>query len=312
MKRAKNGVERVTVDADPGPDTMPVEPVIPHSRTIGFVYPLYAPQITGLEMKFIANAANVVNQAGEAFLLLTHPERRPENLQRFVQTGLLDGVILMQVRLHDPRVELLQQMRVPFVLVGRCIDNTGLAYVDVDVDAAMAQALDYLTAQGHRAVAYLHQNDPEFGFAARMLAAYTEGCKRHDLPVLNRTCGMSVEGGQSAMEAMLGLHPEITAVIAWMDRVAWGAHEAARASSRRVPDDISIISIEMTSMAGLTPHNLTYVDIHADEMAARAARLLLDLLDGRPVKSRQVLVTPGFVIGDTTAPPGRGRFANSL
>jgi len=38
------------------------------TRTIGFVFPLYSPQIAGLEMKFITGAANVINQADDAFM----------------------------------------------------------------------------------------------------------------------------------------------------------------------------------------------------------------------------------------------------
>jgi DNA-binding LacI/PurR family transcriptional regulator len=305
-----NGAERAEASLDEALQASApaaVEQTAPRSQTVGFVYPLYAPLITGLEMKFIANAANVINQANHAFLLLTHPERRPDNLQRFVQSGLLDGVILMQIRLHDPRVEVLQRSGVPFVLVGRCADNSGLAYVDADVDAAIAQCLDHLVGLGHRAIVLLHQNDPEFGFAARTLAAFTEGCQRHNLPILTRTCGMSVEAGQSAMEAMLGLHPEISAAIVWMDRAAWGAHEAAQVSGRRVPEDVSIVSIEMSLTAGFTPRSLTYVDIRAEEMASCAAHLLLDLLENHPLAERQMLVAPRFVLGDTTAPPWRIR-----
>ena len=45
------------------------------SRAIGFVYPLYAPQIAGYEMRLISAAANAVSQAGYAFVLLTQPDR---------------------------------------------------------------------------------------------------------------------------------------------------------------------------------------------------------------------------------------------
>ena len=281
------------------------------SRMIGFVYPLYTPQITGLEMKFITGAATVVNQASYAFMLLTHPDRRPDNLLHFVQSGLMDGVILMQVRLHDPRVEILTGAGLPFVLVGRCIDNTGLHYVDVDVDAAIDQAVDYLVGLGHRSLAYLHQNDPDFGFAARALAAYGAACERHGLPSLTRTCAVSVASGQSAMKALLTLHPEITGVIAWTDRAAWGAYHAAQELGRRVPEDLSIVGFDASDAPGLVARNLTSVEIDSEAMTARAAGMLIAMLEDKPIPEQQVLLPPKFVIGDTTAPPNSGAWRRS-
>ena len=138
------------------------------SRTVGFVYPLYGPEFGGLEMKFIAGAAAVINQANYAFVLLTPPDRRADNLTRFIQSGLLDGVILMQVQMHDPRVELLKRTGPPFVLIGRCQDNTGLTFIDLDIAQGIHECVEHLVALGHRNLAYLRLADTELGFAARV------------------------------------------------------------------------------------------------------------------------------------------------
>ncbi len=67
------------------------------SKNIGFVLPLVMPEITRLEMKFIAGASNVISQAEYAFILLAHTDRSPEKLVQFAQSGLVDGFILMEV-----------------------------------------------------------------------------------------------------------------------------------------------------------------------------------------------------------------------
>ena len=108
-----------------------------------------------------------MNQAGYAFVLLTQPDREGETLDPFFYSGLLDGVILFQVRRHDPRIEALKDAGLPFVLIGQTADNTGLAYVDIDIIAAMTWCVSHLAELGHRHIACLHQDDPEFGFGAR-------------------------------------------------------------------------------------------------------------------------------------------------
>ena len=117
------------------------------SRNIGFVLPLVADEMTGLELKFIAGASRTINQAEYSFILLAHPDRNPDNLLKFASSGLVDGFILMEVMLHDKRVEMLQKEGIPFVLIGRCEDNTGMSYVDVDIAQAMENSFQYLTSQ---------------------------------------------------------------------------------------------------------------------------------------------------------------------
>lgn len=273
------------------------------TRTIGFVFPLYATTIAGLEMQFITGAANVINQADFAFLLLTHPEHNPDHLQRFVQSGLVDGFILMQVRLTDPRVDLLRQADVPFVLVGRCADNTGLHYIDLDVDRAITDCVDYLAELGHRSIAYLHQDVPDFSFVQRARHSFDRACRARQLDGVAQPCQLSVESGKKACEAVLARHPDTTAVIVWNDSAAWGVVQAIEARGHTIPADLSLISFDYSTISKLVPFTPTAVDIRAEEMAGQAAQMLINLLEGNTLPQPQLLLSHQFIIGDSTAPP---------
>ena len=269
------------------------------SRAIGFVFPLYTPQISGYEMRFISAAANAVSQAGYAFVLLTQPDREGNTLDQFFYSGLLDGVILMQVRGHDPRVEALNEAGLPFVLIGRTANNAGLAYVDIDIVAAMTRCVSYLAGLGHRHIACLHQDDPEFGFGERTLVGYRTACATHGLSTVMRPCGLSTEGGQHAMETLLKEHPETTGVIVWNDLAAWGANQTAIAAGRRVPGDLSIICFDQSNISSLVPFHPTVVDVRPEEMSRRAAEMLLAILAGTS-EGEGILLEPGFTVGETS------------
>jgi DNA-binding LacI/PurR family transcriptional regulator len=269
------------------------------SRTIGFVYPLYAPQIAGYEMRFISAAANAVNRAGYAFVLLTQPDRTGGTLDPFFYSGLLDGVILLQVRRHDPRIDALKDAGLPFVLVGQTADNTGLAYVDIDILAAMAWCVSHLVELGHRHIACLHQDDPEFGFGARVLAGYRRACAEHGLLPVVRPCALSTEGGQQAAIALFQEHPETTGVIVWNDLAAWGVNQVAIAAGLRVPADLSIICFDQSNIANYLSFRPTVVDVRPEEMARRAAEMLLAVLAGES-DGEAILLSPGYAVGETT------------
>jgi DNA-binding LacI/PurR family transcriptional regulator len=268
------------------------------SWTIGFVYPLYESQIAALDIKFISTASQIINEAQYAFLLLTHLKDTADNLERFLQSGLVDGFILMQIRLQDPRVEMLRRAGTPFVMVGRCEDNSGLVYVDVDVERSMAQCVDYLAGQGHKALAYLHQYDPGFGLLERSLRGFAAACEQHDLTCQTLLCGDEAGGDEAAMNMLLDQHPEVTGAITWSGKAAWGAVQAVRARGLDVPEDISIACFRDPALDGLLPCETGMIDIRPEEMAARAARMLLALLDGETLAENQVLLQADFVTVD--------------
>jgi len=269
-----------------------------HSRNIGLVYPLYGPQIEGFEMRFISAAANQVTQAGYAFVLLTQVDRSGAALVPFFHSGLLDGVILMHLQRHDRRIAALKEIGLPFVLIGRPEDETGLAFVDIDIDAAMNQSLAHLVALGHRHIACLHHDDPEFSFG-RLLAGYQMSCAAQGIVALARPCGLSTESGQQTMLALLEEHPETTGVIVWNDLAAWGAIQAATTAGRNVPADLSIVCVDQSNISNLVPFHPTVVDVRPADISRCAAEMLLAVLAGESQGSG-ILVSPGFTIGETT------------
>ena len=266
------------------------------SRNIGFVLPLVAPEITGLELKFIAGASRVINQADYSFVLLAHSDRSVEKLQQFAHSGLIDGVILMEVNLHDERVEMLRSEEIPFVLIGRTADNTDLTYVDTDVAGAMEDCFQYLSAQGHTQIAYLHKDDKEYGFANRALEAYQAACARYHTPVLLQPCNLSSEDGERALTQLLDQHPETTAAIVWSDIPAMGAVHVLQNRGLKIPQDFGLICQEHSVISKLNSFAPAVIDIRAEEMAAQAAEFMIAILEDRPIENPQMLFAPKLIL----------------
>ncbi|NHZ72824.1 MAG: substrate-binding domain-containing protein, partial [Aquificales bacterium] len=258
--------------------------------------PLLMPEITGLEMKFIAGASSVINQADYAFILLAHSDRSPENLLRFVQSGLVDGFILLEVYMHDERVHMLQREGIPFVLLGRCADNTGLHYVDVDIANGMEQSVTHLAQTRHRSIAYLYKDDPDYGFSVRALNEYESACQRHGFDIITQPCGLSPEDGEAATNMLLDHYPGVTAVIVWSDIPTVGVVDAVQKRSWRIPDDIAIICQEHSVIANLASFSPAVIDIRAAELAAQAAQMIINLLENKAITEPQILIPPKLII----------------
>jgi DNA-binding LacI/PurR family transcriptional regulator len=91
---------------------------------------------------------------GYSLLLWTSPYE-DEEIVRFINESMLDGLILMEVRLHDTRVELLHKMNFPFSMIGYCANNEGLSFVDIDFTQLLKQAVQHLAQLGHQNLAFI-------------------------------------------------------------------------------------------------------------------------------------------------------------
>lgn len=277
-----------------------------HSHNIGLVFPLSSSLMAGTEARFIVSAANVAHSADYAFLLLSHLEGDLSQFERMVESGLVDGFILMQVRMNDPRVEMLRGEQIPFVLLGRCASNQGLSFVDVDIEAGVAESLAALSAMGHRTIAYLpFVDDEDFGFAERTLTGFAAACQRHELVSTILPCHPTASGGEAALEHLLSAGALPTALLVRNVTIAEGILRAANRHHLNCPADFSMVvmgSAEERKLAMPTAPLLTVIDIRPDILAMTATQFLLNQLDGRPQGTEQLLVPPLFLPGDSCSP----------
>jgi DNA-binding LacI/PurR family transcriptional regulator len=78
---------------------------------------------------------------------------------------------------------------------------------------------------------------------------------------------------------------------------------AAKVAGMQVPRDISLVCFnDNFPTADLVP-SLTAMALPSEEMGRTAARMLIDRLDGRDHKAKEVLLSEKLVIRESTAPP---------
>jgi DNA-binding LacI/PurR family transcriptional regulator len=103
--------------------------------------------------------------------------------------------------------------------------------------------------------------------------------------------------------ADLVLAASATAVVAYNDEVAVGVINRLADRGVRVPDDISLVGFDDTSLAGMVTPRLTTVRLPMVATGQAAVALLLDLLNGRGPASPSPVVLPGeLVIRASTGP----------
>lgn len=271
------------------------------SDAIGFVHPLASQEFEGPVVEVLAAAGDVVSAAGFAFVLFTQARSDAGELQPFLESGLLDGVIVARLQMEDDRVRALREARLPFVMMGRTADNAGLSFVDVDIEAAVEGCVERLVELGHEHIAFLRSESRGSAAAGRALQAYERACARRRLRIHAPSCLPAIDDARAVGTSLLQQFPDITALLAAGDLAAWGAHQAARGLGRCIPRDLSLVCLGKSQISTLLAFDPAGMNLRPAERARQAAAVLLDLLRDTDHPEQQVLLEPCWSSGETLA-----------
>ena len=115
------------------------------------------------------------------------------------------------------------------------------------------------------------------------------------------------EGGQRAMEILLGRCPDIDAVFAASDLMAAGALSALYAAGRRVPEDVAVVGFDDSIIALSTQPALSSVHQSLDVMGRELVSVLLQTLDKRDHVVRRVLLETQLIVRQSSGGPPTGK-----
>jgi DNA-binding LacI/PurR family transcriptional regulator len=197
-------------------------------------------------------------------------------ISRYLDSGRVDGFVLMSANCTLKHLEALEARGAPFVVWG--LDSTSHAYSTVSGDsyAGGRIATKHLLDSGRRRIAFLGGPDMEQeaqdryrGYATALRAANV------GVDASLVTYGWySTESATLRMRELIERHGDLDAVFACSDVMAIAAIEELRAAGRRVPEDVAVVGYDDVALAGHTDPPLTTVR----QAGPLAGRLLADSL----------------------------------
>ncbi|GAA4583251.1 LacI family DNA-binding transcriptional regulator [Planotetraspora phitsanulokensis] len=272
------------------------------AKVIALVLPLRAGMNLPVLMQFATSVVTTARQYDHDVLLMTADEG-PDGLRRVAASALVDGMLLMDVEMHDPRVPLLRHLGEPSVLIGFPADREGLTCVDLDFARAGALCADHLAGLGHREIALLGAPSVVYergtGFAERTLAGFVEAAGRHGVRAVTRPCEESFDEVCSAVRDLMDEHPGVSGLVVHNEAAVGHVLGALRVLGKRVPEDVSVVAICPDDVAERASPALTSVLVPAEDVGRQAVRLLMAKLDDHPVP-QSTLLEPRLTIREST------------
>ncbi|MEU1476020.1 LacI family DNA-binding transcriptional regulator [Streptomyces sp. NPDC005760] len=260
------------------------------SNVLALVVPLRAGIHVPTVMRFAVSVVTAARRHDHDVLLLTQEEGE-DGLTRVADTALVDGLIVMDVQLDDPRLPLLRSLDLPSVLIGFPAAPEGLTCVDLDFTAAGEACVEHLARLGHRSVA-LVGSPPEVyvrrtAFAQRVVQGFTAAADRGGM-------SSAVHPGdpgtaREVAEHLLREQPALTGVVVHNEALLEPLVDAFEQLGLRVPADLSITAICPDELAQSARVPVTSVAVPSEEVGTRAVELLMRKLDGAAVPESTLL-----------------------
>lgn len=252
---------------------------------------------------FLAGISQAASDEGWSLTVSTaqNDAHMLELLKNLIHDRKVDGFIVPRTRLHDPRIDLLQTMDVPFVMFGRTSDPADCAWYDIASDAAMRDAVERLAKLGHRHIGFI-PGPEKFTFSKLRRDGFAQGVREMGVGATIGTSAVTREQGEQASVDLLRAHPDVTAIVCAVDQAAIGVYDAAARRGLHVGKDLSVIAYDGIPEGGfITPPLATY-QVDSRRAGGRLANMLIERARGAPADGLQELEKAQFLNRQSCAP----------
>ena len=203
-----------------------------------------------------------------------------ERIGRYLSGGVVDGIIVVSARQHDPLTAIIRRLGLPAAFVGHPPDIDDIPFVGIDNRKAAESITRRLLETGRRRVGMVAAAlDRDSG--ADRLAGFTAATGDAFDPALVSSVDLySYSEGVRGMRELLQREPAIDGVFAASDSLAAGAMDVLREAGYRVPVDVGVVGFDNSVWAQRCEPALSTVDQPAAGLGERAAQSILAQLAG--------------------------------
>jgi DNA-binding LacI/PurR family transcriptional regulator len=277
------------------------------SGLVALSFPVGERGFESSDFEYVQAATEVLDRAGYQLLMWPNPIEDLESLRRIVSQGLIDGVILMEVRREDPRIPVLQATRTPFVLIGRTDAEPVFSWVDADFSQWGPMAIEHLANLGHTSVGVIGLTEDLFtagyGPVVRTERELVTAAQVRKVDLDIERVHPNIRAGREAMEVMLNSANPPTALIGFNQPAVIGAIEAIFARGLRIPEDFSLLQLGISANAAETSFPpQTSISVDSATLASTAASFLTEQLNDTTVQPRHFLGGAVFTDRGSTGP----------
>lgn len=234
-------------------------------------------------MTLLGALADELTESGyDLMLSRAIPQEDPSWLDRIVNSGMVDGVLMIGQSDQFDKIEEVARDYAPLVVWGSCKPGQVHCSVGTDNPAGGRLAASYLLENGHRSLVFLGDTTgieiaERYRGAEAAVAEFGDGARLQHVPVHLSIDEMTDE----IAVALTALEGNIDAVVAASDAIAMATIRQLDSRGIKVPEDVAVIGFDDLPLARHTVPQLTTIRQDIAAGAATMVSLLMERLAGK-------------------------------
>ena len=212
-------------------------------------------------LEILGGITNALRDLGYELLIVCVDQCDTNWAQQYINSGRVDGFVLMTSSQKQKNAKTLVEMGAPFIVWGVPLQNYNYCSVTGDNFNGGKLATEHLIHTGRQRIAFIGGSERDFEVQQRFLGYETalqevgRSIKQHMLSYGD----YSHESGIRAMKQLLEQAPNLDAVFVNSDLMAIGAINVIQDSGKRVPEDIAVVGYDDLSIAAYNNLPLTTI-----------------------------------------------------
>lgn len=215
-------------------------------------------------------------------------------------TKQVDGLILLASCQTKMRLDELSK-NYPVVQCCEYIDNAQTPIVSIDNYQAGFNATEYLIKIGHKKIAFV--GNENYLSAIQREKGHIDALKKHSLSVNNNYifhCDYSLKQSQKIADDISKLENMPTAVFTISDQIATGLISKLSQNDVSVPNDISVIGFDNTSICNIYNPTITTIAQPQFEIGEKSMELLIKKINNINEKNEKIFLSHNLIIRNST------------
>ena len=273
---------------------------------IGYILPTTSPRFS--DPFYVNFLTGLCDEAAtqELDLMITsgppNSEQEKEQYRRWVMSRRVDGVILNRTRVDDWRISYLKENNIPFVTLGKNGSQSRFPYIDIDDTAGVKQLVTHLVRKGHQRIAFIGTS-PDLVIHLDRFKGYQFGLEEAQIPLSTDYVehgDLTETSGYEAALRLLALPNPPTAILGINDLTALGILHAAKEKGLYVGTELAIAGYDGIKETEYTNPPLTTIDQPTYDIAREMVRILVQVIEGKPLEQTCITITPKLIIRAST------------
>jgi DNA-binding LacI/PurR family transcriptional regulator len=248
------------------------------TMVIGLLLQFHEDEFPPAMLQYVLPISDSARELGYDILMVTEPDGRAA-LRRITSSGMVDGVVLLDVTHEDPRLPPLREAKQPGALVGLPGHTEGLDVFDLDFGEAARMLVDHLHGLGHRDIIVVspprHVFDRGAAYSWRFRDAALERGARYGLRMFPYYGESRQPAITKNIHAILDARPSATALIVHNDATIAALPLVLVERRVRVPDDLSVVSLYSKNFGNSFSLPYTAIETSPDKLGQHAVRQLV-------------------------------------